>query len=37
MMAKKGIFAVDSVVQEQMKGGIDLEKGLWYIHSLQKP
>jgi hypothetical protein len=37
MMAKKGIFVVESVGQEQMNGGIDLEKGLWYIPSLKKP
>lgn len=37
MMAKKGIFVFESVGQEQMNGGIDLEKGLWYIPSLKKP
>jgi len=30
-MAAKGVFVVDRVVQEQMKGGIDLEKNVWYI------
>ncbi len=30
-MAKKGIYIVDRVVQEQMEGGIDLEKNVWYI------
>jgi hypothetical protein len=30
-MAKKGIYIVDRVVQEQMGGGVDLKKGLWYI------
>jgi hypothetical protein len=37
MMVKNGIFVVESDGQEQMYGGIDLEKGLWYIPSLQKP
>lgn len=30
-MAEKGIFIIDRAVQEQMQGGIDLEKDLWYI------
>lgn len=30
-MAEKGIFIIDRVVQEQMKGGIDLKKDVWYI------
>jgi len=30
-MAEKGIFIIDRVVQEEMKGGIDLEKNIWYI------
>lgn len=30
-MAIKGIFIVDRVVQEQMGGGIDLKKDLWYV------
>lgn len=30
-MAKKGVFIVDRTVQEQMDGGIDLEKNVWYI------
>jgi hypothetical protein len=30
-MAKKGIFVADRVIQEQMKGGIDLKKGIWYL------
>lgn len=30
-MAKKGVFIVDRAVQEQMGGGIDLEKNVWYI------
>lgn len=30
-MAKMGIYVIDRVVQEQMRGGIDLEKDVWYI------
>ena len=30
-MAEKGIFVVDLVVQEQMKGGVDLKNNVWYI------
>ena len=30
-MAKIGIYVIDRVVQEQLGGGIDLEKNLWYI------
>ena len=30
-MAVKGVFVVDRVVQEQMKGGVDLQQDLWYI------
>ncbi len=30
-MAKTGVFIVDRVVQEHMKGGVDLEKNVWYI------
>lgn len=30
-MAKKGIWVTDRVVQEEMKGGIDLKNNLWYI------
>lgn len=30
-MAKIGVFIVDRVVQEQMGGGVDLEKDMWYI------
>jgi hypothetical protein len=32
-MAEKGIFVVDRVVQEQMKGGVDLKNNVWYIPS----
>ncbi len=32
-MAKIGIFIVDRVVQEEMNGGIDLDKNVWYIPS----
>jgi hypothetical protein len=37
MMLKNGIFVIDSDCQEQMNGGIDLGKGLWYIPSFKKP
>ena len=30
-MAEKGVYIVDRVVQEQMGGGIDLQKNTWYI------
>ncbi|MEO1257456.1 MAG: ADP-ribosylglycohydrolase family protein [Bacteroidota bacterium] len=30
-MAKKGIYIIDRVVQEEMNGGVDLEKDVWYI------
>lgn len=30
-MAQKGVFVIDRVVQEQMDGGVDLEKNVWYI------
>ncbi len=30
-MAKIGVFIIDRVVQEQMGGGIDLNKDVWYI------
>jgi hypothetical protein len=30
-MAETGVMIVDRVVQEQMGGGINLEKGVWYI------
>ena len=30
-MAKTGVYVIDRVVQEQMKGGVDLEKDVWYI------
>lgn len=30
-MAKKGIFIIDRVIQEEMNGGIDLEKNIWHI------
>jgi hypothetical protein len=34
-MAETGIYIVDRAVQEEMKGGIDLEKNIWYIPSKQ--
>ena len=30
-MAKRGVFIVDRVVQEEMKGGIDMTTNSWYI------
>ncbi|MEZ4899831.1 MAG: ADP-ribosylglycohydrolase family protein [Saprospiraceae bacterium] len=30
-MAQKGIFIIDRVVQEQMHGGVDIIKGVWYL------
>lgn len=30
-MALKGIWIIDRVVQEEMKGGIDLKNNVWYI------
>ncbi|NNE02979.1 MAG: ADP-ribosylglycohydrolase family protein [Eudoraea sp.] len=30
-MAKKGLFIIDRVVQEEMKGGTNQEKNIWYI------
>ena len=31
LLAKRAIFLVDRVVIEEMKGGVDLEKNIWYI------
>jgi hypothetical protein len=30
-MAKTGVYIIDRVVQEEMGGGIDLSKDLWYV------
>lgn len=30
-MAKKGVFVIDRVVQEEMGGGVNLEEDVWYI------
>ncbi|MCE7994867.1 MAG: ADP-ribosylglycohydrolase family protein [Roseivirga sp.] len=30
-MAQKGIYIIDRVVQEQLQGGVDLEKDIWYV------
>lgn len=30
-MAKNGLFVIDRVVQEQMGGGVDLKKDVWYV------
>ena len=32
-MAEKGVFITDRVVQEELNGGIDLDKNVWYIPS----
>jgi len=31
LMARRGIYIIDRVVLEEMKGGIDLNKDIWYI------
>lgn len=36
-MARVGIFIVDRAVQEQMGGGVDLVKDVWYIPRLDGP
>jgi len=33
-MAKTGVYVVDRVVQEEMGGGVDLSKDVWYIPSV---
>ena len=30
-MAEKGVFITDRIIQEQMMGGVDLIKDMWYI------
>ena len=30
-MAEKGVLIVDRVVQDEMGGGVDLEKDVWFI------
>ena len=34
-MAEKGVFVTDRVVQEQMRGGIDLKNEIWFIPTLK--
>ena len=34
-MAKRGILIIDRVVQEELKGGVDLDNDCWYIPRLQ--
>lgn len=34
-MAERGVFVIDRVVQEQMRGGIDLKKDIWFIPALK--
>ena len=33
-MAKTGIYIIDRVIQEEMGGGVDLAKDVWYIPSI---
>lgn len=33
-MAEKGIFIIDRVVQEELDGGVDLERDVWHIPSI---
>jgi hypothetical protein len=30
-MAERGVYIIDRVVMEEIGGGIDLEKDVWYI------
>lgn len=34
-MARIGVFIVDRVVQEQMGGGVDLQKDVWYVPEME--
>ncbi len=34
-MAQQGIFIIDRVVQEQMSGGVDIKKDIWYIPDIK--
>ena len=31
MMAMRGVYIIDRVIMEEMGGGVDLEKNIWYI------
>ena len=31
LLAKRAILIIDRVVIEEIKGGVDLEKNVWYI------
>ena len=35
LIAKRAIFIIDRVVIEEMKGGVDLEKNIWYIPNVK--
>ncbi len=35
-MAEKGVFVIDRVVQEQMRGGIDLKNERWFIPAIKQ-
>jgi hypothetical protein len=30
-MANLGVYITDRVIQEELEGGIDLDKNIWYI------
>jgi ADP-ribosylglycohydrolase len=34
-MSQMGIYVIDRVVQEEMGGGVDLEKDVWYIPTIE--
>tara|TARA_Y100000588_G_scaffold311405_1_gene337399 strand:+ start:9572 stop:10939 length:1368 start_codon:yes stop_codon:yes gene_type:complete len=34
-MAKMGVYVVDRIIQEEIGGGIDLEKDLWYVPDIE--
>lgn len=34
-MAQKGLFVIDRVVQEEMGGGVDLKRNVWYIPAME--
>ena len=34
-MAKMGVYVVDRIIQEEIGGGIDLEKDLWYVPDIK--
>ncbi|MEC7730519.1 MAG: ADP-ribosylglycohydrolase family protein, partial [Candidatus Neomarinimicrobiota bacterium] len=36
MMAMRGVYIIDRVIMEEMGGGVDLEKNVWYIPDINK-